>query len=71
MAEIHNIIEELEEDIKVLVRRAAKLDPNGLGKIQQDAIISFQKTCRGLQGWELGELKNAFGMGIDAEKMHE
>ena len=70
MAEIHNIIEELGEDIKVLVKRAERLDPTRLGKIQQDAIISFQKDCRGLQGWSLGELKNAFGMGTDAEKMH-
>jgi hypothetical protein len=41
--------------------------PNGIE--QQVAIRSFVSACRGLQGWHLGILKNAFGMGIKVRKM--
>ena len=63
MAEIHEKIKELEDGLKQLVKKTDAIRPEGLGYIQQKAIISFANGCRGLQGCELGELKNAFEMG--------
>jgi len=63
MAQIHEKIKEIEDALLTLIKKAAPLSPDRLGIIQQKAIRSFKKTLRGLQGWQLGELKNAFGMG--------
>ena len=64
MTEIQAKIVEIEGDLKKLIRKADTLNPGKFGYIQQKAIISFVNGCRGLQGWELGELKTAFGMGV-------
>jgi len=64
MAVIHEQIKEIEDDLKKLIEKAGKMSitPNGIK--QQVAIRSFVSACRGLQGWHLGILKNAFGIGI-------
>ena len=55
-------IKEIEDDLKALTTKARALSPDRHGHEQQTAILSFQKSLRGLEGWELGELKNAFEM---------
>jgi len=55
-------IKKLENGLKQLIKEADAINPAGFGYIQQRAILSFQKSLRGLEGWELGELKNAFEM---------
>jgi len=62
MAVIQEQIKEIEDALATLIRKAEALSPEGFGYIQQRAIISFANGCRELQGWHLGELKNAFGM---------
>ena len=62
MAVIHEQIKEIEDELKQLVKKVDAISPEGFGYIQQRAIISFANGCRELQGWHLGELKNAFGM---------
>jgi len=65
MSKVHEQNKEIEDGLKELITKAEALEPERRGYIQQQAILSFQKSCRGLQGWELGELKNAFGMGTN------
>ena len=55
-------IKEIEDDLKALTTKARALSPDRHGHEQQTAIRSFQKSCLGLAGFELGELKNAFEM---------
>ena len=59
---VENKIKKLENGLKQLIKEADAINPAGFGYIQQTAIRSFQKSCRGLAGFELGELKNAFEM---------
>jgi len=69
MAVIHEQIKEIEADLKSLIEHAGKMSiiPNGIE--QQTAIRSFVSACRGIQGWHLGILKNAFGIGIKTRTM--
>jgi len=69
MAEIHEQIKEIEDVLKTLIEKAGKMSivPNGIE--QQVAIRSFVSACRGIQGWHLGILKNAFGIGIKVRTM--
>ena len=71
MAVIHEQIKEIEADLKSLIEKASKMSivPNGIE--QQAAIRSFVSACRGIQGWHLGILKKAFGIGIKTRTMAE
>ena len=62
-------IKEIEDDLKALTTKARALSPDRHGHEQQTAIRSFQKSCLGLAGFEIGELKNAFEMGDRANKI--
>jgi len=64
MAVIHDQIKELENGLRKLCKMADAINPERFGYKQQKAILSFADGCRNVQGWHLGELKNAFGMGI-------
>ena len=63
MAVIQEQIKEIEDALATLIRKAEALSPEGRGIVPQKAIRSFANGCRDLQGWHLGELKNAFEMG--------
>ena len=64
MAEIHEQIKEIEDEMKKLIKMAGSISIERRGYIQQKAITRFANGCRELQCWHLGELKNAFEMGI-------
>ena len=59
---IHEQILEIEDGLAKLIKKAEALSPYRKGHKQQKAILKFQKSIRGLAGWELGQLKNAFDM---------
>ena len=63
MTKDQKLILEIEADAIELSRKADKLDAAGHGKIQQDAIQALQKSISGIWGFQVGELKNAFGLG--------
>jgi len=71
MTEIHELILDIEKDLKCLLKKAMSIDTPRYGIKPQKAIISLQKTIRGVLGWELGELKNAFGLNDFGIKKNE
>jgi hypothetical protein len=70
MTQIHEQIKEIEDEVRKLVSMAMAINPEGLGYKPQIAIRSFANGCRDLQGFHLGELKNAFDIG-DGKKLTE
>ena len=68
MAVIHDQIKEIEDDLRKIITKFDSIENYaaevGCGIKPRKAIESFANGLRGLQGWHLGELKNAFGMGV-------
>jgi len=68
MAVIHDQIKEIEDDIGKIIAKFDSIEKyaleGGCGIKPRKAITSLANGLRGLQGWHLGELKNAFGMGV-------
>ena len=68
MAEIHDQIKEIETDLRKIIAKFDSIENYAMegccGIKPRKAIASFANGLRGLQGWHLGELKNAFGMGV-------
>ena len=70
MAQIHEQIKEIEVEVRKLVSMAMAISSDQLSFKQQKTINSFAGGCRELQGFHLGELKNAFDIG-DGKKLTE
>jgi len=62
--EITNLIKEIEADAKALIKKADKIDPGIYIRSQAAAIRDMQKSLRGITGWDIGRVKNEFGIGI-------
>jgi len=62
--EIQNLIMEIEEDAKALIKKADKIVPCKYSRSQAKAIRDLQKALRGIEGWDIGIVKNEFGIGI-------
>lgn len=71
MTEIQKLIKEIEDGLKRLIKKAESIDTPRYGIVPQKAIRSMQNGLRGLEGLELGELKNAFDMAdTDIKRMN-
>ena len=68
MTEVQKLILEIENDAKELLKKVLSIDPaRAGGHIQQKAIIGMQNGIRGQLYCEIGEVKNAFGIGLKQE----
>ena len=67
MAQIHELITEIEHDLELLIKKADQIQPAIFRGDQKRTLFDLQKGLRGIQGWNLGEVKNAFGIGVMTE----
>ena len=68
MAQIHELITEIEHDLELLIKKADQIQPAIFRDDQRRTLFDLQKGLRGIQGWNLGEVKNAFGIGVMQKK---
>ena len=67
--EARKIIKEIDNGLAKLSKLAGALEPESFGYIPQKAIISLVSGIYGIRAIHLGELKNAFGIGIKTRKL--
>lgn len=66
--QVQKIIKEIEDGTQKILEKAGNIKPSAnFTKAQSKALTDFRSGLRGLMGINLGELKNAFGIGIMQE----